>query len=86
MLRRGVRPLRQVRPVYPAQALQDEIEGEVLARATIGRDGRVHSVSIVSARPRGVFERTVEAALRQYEFPPDEQEYVVEVPFSFRLE
>jgi protein TonB len=85
-LRRGVRPLRQVRPAYPAQALQDEIEGEVLARATVGRDGRVHSVSIVSARPRGVFERAVEAALRQYEFPPDDQEYVVEVPFSFRLE
>ena len=34
---------------------------------------------------RGV-ERAVEAALRQYEFPPDDSEYIVEVPFTFRLE
>ncbi len=58
----------------------------MVARATVGRNGRVIGVLIVSARPRGVFERAVEAALRQYEFPPDDAEYVVEVPFSFRLE
>jgi protein TonB len=86
VLRKGVKPLRQARPEYPRRALQDEIEGDVLARAQVGRDGRVVSVTIVSARPRGVFERVVEQALRQYEFPPDDIEYVVEVPFSFRLE
>ena len=85
-LRKGVKPIRQARPEYPRRALQDEIEGDVLARAQVGRDGRVMSVTIVSARPRGVFERAVEQALRQYEFPPDDTEYVVEVPFSFRLE
>lgn len=86
VLRKGVKPIRQARPEYPRRALQDEIEGDVLARAQVGRDGRVMSVTIVSARPRGVFERAVEQALRQYEFPPDDTEYVVEVPFSFRLE
>jgi len=85
-LRRGVTPLRVVRPVYPQQALRDDVEGDVLARATVGRNGRVIAVVIVSARPRGVFDRAVEAALRQYEFPPEDQEYLVEVPFSFRLE
>ncbi len=85
-LRRGVAPLRVVRPVYPQQALRDDVEGDVLARATVGRNGRVTAVVIVSARPRGVFDRAVEAALRQYEFPPEDQEYLVEVPFSFRLE
>ena len=85
-LRRGVTPIRQARPDYPRRALQDEIEGEVIARASVSREGKVVAVTIVSAKPRGVFERSVETALRQYEFPPDETDYIVEVPFTFRLE
>ncbi|MCX7275121.1 MAG: hypothetical protein NTV19_18595 [Burkholderiales bacterium] len=58
----------------------------MLARASISRAGKVVAVTIISARPRGVFERAVEAALLQYEFPPDDTEYLVDVPFTFRLE
>ena len=55
----------QPKPVLPRKALADGISGEVTARATI-KGGMVINVDIISARPRGVFDAAVRAAMLQY--------------------
>lgn len=54
-----------VAPVMPVRAQDNGISGSVKARATIVR-GRVVSVEILSARPRGVFEAAVRSAMLRY--------------------
>ena len=53
------------KPTIPRKALQENISGEVVTRLTI-KGGKVINVDIVSARPRGVFEGAVRAAIAQY--------------------
>lgn len=50
---------------YPSRARKEYLEGAVVARATIGRDGRTTSVGIVSERPPDVFRPSVEDFLRR---------------------
>ena len=45
---------RFVPPVYPRQALEDEIEGTVRVRITVDTDGRVKSAEVIESTPAGV--------------------------------
>lgn len=75
----------QPKPALPRKALQDNISGEVVARATI-KGGKVINVDIVSARPRGVFEAAVRTAMLQYSCQTggDETVYANQV-FDFKV-
>jgi protein TonB len=59
-IRRGVKRLSGDYPEFPSAAIKKGIEkGSVVARLSIDEKGNVTDVSIVSADPRGVFDRAV---------------------------
>ena len=49
------------------------------------KDGTVTAVKIVRADRQGYFDKEVTRVLTQWRFTPDDKEYIVEVPFQFRL-
>ena len=55
-------------PRYPAQALASRIEGVVVAKITIGTDGRVQDIEFIQTHP--AFERAVRAAVEGWVFQP----------------
>ena len=63
-------PLVQVEPRYPAQAKSRKIEGYVVVRLEISKEGSVENVEVVDANPKGIFEREVIRAAYRYRFKP----------------
>jgi TonB family protein len=62
--------VRDVRPVYPAEALTARIQGVVILEATIDTEGRVYDARVMRSIP-GLDEAALEA-VRQWEFTPTE--------------
>lgn len=60
--------LQKVVPVYPAQARQNHIQGAVVLRAVIGRDGVIHDLEVVSGAKELVPAAT--EAVRQWRYKP----------------
>lgn len=85
-IREGVVPKFQVKPRYPPRALRAGITGRVMAHVTIGPGGTVAKVEIVSAEPRGLFERAAEDALYRWRFQPEAAGEIVAVPVEFNLD
>jgi protein TonB len=85
VVRKGAVPLHRVNPEFPRRALQDGIQGSVVAHLMVSRDGTVKEVKIISSEPRGVFDREVIRAMMQWKFTPDDNDYIVEAPIEFRL-
>lgn len=63
-------PISTPQPAYPPQAQRLGTAGEVVVSFTVNSDGSVDNVEIVSARPRGVFERNVQGAVRRWRYQP----------------
>jgi protein TonB len=63
-------PIVQVPPAYPFKARERAIEGVVQVKMLINADGTVGQIQILDARPKGVFEDAVRAALPQWRFSP----------------
>jgi len=57
-------------PAYPPAAQRSGTKGQVVVSFTVNPDGSVGDVNIVSAKPRGVFERNVQAAVKRWRFQP----------------
>ena len=81
-------PIVAPRPAYPPWAREAGIEGRVLVRVLVGKDGIPKSAVIVSG-PKGLIEGVVDAVLR-WKFKPglankEPVEVWVEIPISFRL-
>jgi protein TonB len=76
----------QVKPMMPAKALRDGVEGSVTARITV-RAGKVIQVDITSSEPRGMFDAAVRKAVAQYrcESPADVEVVATQV-FEFRMD
>jgi|JI10StandDraft_1071094.scaffolds.fasta_scaffold52853_5 TonB family protein len=55
---------------YPDLAVRRGIEGKVTVRYTVGIDGNVASVEVVSADPPGYFEKAVEQEFRRMKWNP----------------
>jgi protein TonB len=85
LVRKGAVPLHRVTPEFPRRALQDGIQGSVVAHLMVARDGTVKEVKIISSEPRGVFDREVIRAMMQWKFTPDDNDYIVEAPIEFKL-
>lgn len=65
-----IRRTRYVAPIYPPQALARGQSGEVRVRITVGTDGRVTEVQVLSASPPGVFDQAAVSAVRKWRFEP----------------
>ena len=68
VINRNPRPISQPQPQYPREAARAGTAGQVVVRYTIGADGRVTDVQIVSSRPRGVFDGAVRTAVQRWRF------------------
>jgi protein TonB len=55
---------------YPDLAVRRGIEGKVTVRYTVGPDGNVASVEVLSADPPGYFEKAVEQEFRKMRWNP----------------
>ena len=82
--------LSRVDPTYPMAARRRSIEGTVVVRILVARDGQVEEVRIDTAAPAGIFDDAILQALPQWRFQPAEHHgqpvaVWVRVPIQFRL-
>ncbi len=69
---------------YPAQALRDSLEGDVIVRFVVAASGEIKNVAIVSSANRA-FNNVVIQAVQQFGCQGQGRDVLVEAPFSFRL-
>lgn len=82
------RLLKSVQPIYPEMAKAMHLQGKVKLAATVGPDGRVKSVKLISGNP--TFARAAEAAVKQWVYEPslldgEPVQVVNEVELDFNL-
>ena len=75
--------IRTPEPDYPTEALRAQITGQVVASFTINTDGSLSNIRIISASPRGVFERSVQSALRSWKYRPLDEPRTITRTFRF---
>ncbi len=80
---------REVKPVYTADALRREIEGDVILEVVVLASGAVGQIRVVRSLGHGLDEAAV-AAMRRWRFHPARRQgvavdVVVEVAMEFRL-
>lgn len=78
------------KPEYPKNAKRAEKEGTVILQATVGIDGIAKNISALTDLGYG-FEQAAIDALKRFRFVPAEKkgekiEYLVKIPFEFKLE
>lgn len=61
-------PFNTRRPNVPEVAWQNRIDGWVLVAFTVTPEGRTRDVRVLDARPRGVFEESVIAAVEDWQY------------------
>ncbi|MGM0453519.1 MAG: energy transducer TonB [Thermodesulfobacteriota bacterium] len=62
--------VNRVQPVYPSDARRKEINGKVILRFVVDRDGNVGNVRVIRADPEGIFEERAVEAVRKWRFKP----------------
>ncbi|MER5229251.1 TonB family protein [Serratia ureilytica] len=70
-------------PVYPEQALLKNTNGVIKVKYDIERDGTVSNVRIVQAKPTGVFDESVQTAMKNWRFERDQPVKDREFTFNF---
>lgn len=79
--------LRSVQPEYPSEARRRGIEGAVELQFTVGSNGRVSDVAVVSSTPPGVFDAEATAAVKRWRYDARREDGVpVAAPTNVRLE
>jgi protein TonB len=71
-------------PAYPPEARRAGASGEVTVSFTVNTDGSVDNIDIVSAKPRGMFDRSVQSAVRRWRFQPIGAPQTITRTFTFR--
>lgn len=81
----------KVLPQYPRNALKSKVEGMVKLSFYIDENGNAYNISVISQRPKKVFERSAIKALSQwkYRIPANQQKTLLQksqvVEFNFTL-
>ncbi|MCW8109783.1 TonB family protein [Alteromonas ponticola] len=77
-------PVYRATPVYPAKAVEQNIEGAVTLKFDIEQDGSVSDVKVVGAEPAGLFDQAAQDAVNQWQYqkgaPKDD--VLVEIAFA----
>ncbi|GGF65011.1 M56 family metallopeptidase [Alteromonas lipolytica] len=63
-------PVKRVAPLYPPQAAEQNIEGSVVLQFDITETGATDNITIVEAKPEGVFGQNAIKALKQWQYKP----------------
>ena len=84
----GARVIRKVKPTYPDMARIAQVQGTIRFRATIGRDGAVDRLEVLSGPPLLI--QAARDAVQQWRFLPatrngDSVEDVTQIDISFAL-
>lgn|SRR5690606_9861997 len=64
------KPQRRVQPEYPQRARERGETGYVRMSIFVDEDGRVGTVKVLEAKPRGIFEEAAKTAVEAWEFQP----------------
>lgn len=73
--------LEGARPVYPAEARAEGIEGTVVVEYRVSAEGEVRDPRVVRAQPPGVFDQAALTAVRTWRYRPHRRDgEAVEVP------
>jgi protein TonB len=75
--------LQTPQPDYPRAALVAGTKGEVVAEISINGAGEVTGVRIISASPRGVFEKSVISTVRRWKFQGNGESTTIRRTFAF---
>lgn len=87
-----INPIKQVAPVYPANAIQNGIEGSVILEFTVTRIGTVKDIIIIESQPPGVFDDAAIDAVREFKYKPNTKDgkpievYDVRSKLTFNLD
>lgn len=76
-------PLQTPQPEYPREALVAGTKGEVVAEISINGAGAVTGVRIISASPRGVFDKSVISTVRRWKYQGNGENTTVRRTFVF---
>jgi protein TonB len=84
------RLIHRVRPIYPYYARRRDISGRVILKFLVDTKGNVTDISVVEAKPKGIFEESAIAAVKKWSFKPGSYEgkavkTLVTVPITFEL-
>ncbi|MCL9781274.1 energy transducer TonB [Vibrio sp. S4M6] len=63
-------PIYQEKPRYPMIARQRKIEGYVLLKFNIDKEGRPTDIEVVEAKPKRIFDRNAIQSLRNWKYQP----------------
>lgn len=82
--------IKHVSPRYPDLARQAGIEGTVLLRVLVGKDGKVISATVLQSDVTPMMEKSAISAAKQFRFKPAKQRTVpvkatMMVPIRFKL-
>jgi periplasmic protein TonB len=83
---RDVKPVKKVKPIYPREAEDQHIQGNVKVRLSVDVEGNVTDAQVLSADPPGVFDEAVLTAVRQYKFKKDGTSYQADQLVVFKLD
>ncbi len=82
--------LSSVAPEYPYGARRNRVEGKVVVRLLVNREGRAEQLSVHSSTPQGVFDKAALDSARRWMFKPGRYDgnavdTWVLIPFNFEL-
>jgi len=63
-------PIVKVTPIYPRRALSRGIEGYVIVEFTVTKQGTTRDVTVVEAKPTGLFDRAAIQAAQKFKYKP----------------
>ena len=63
-------PLYRVQPRYPSKALRQGKQGYVVLSFDINEAGRVINIAVIEAKPKRLFEREAQRALKKWKYKP----------------
>jgi len=81
----GPEALNISKPAYPARAAALRIEGKVRLKFDVNSAGRVENVTILSAEPRNMFERSVKDQAKKWRYQSGQPGKGVTMTIVFRI-
>lgn len=82
-----IMPIVRILPQMPRKAAMNGIEGYVVAKFTVTKDGQTKDVSIIEAKPPRIFNRSAQQAILKWKYKPQFQDgKPVEIEQTVRLE